>query len=273
MYSKENIFTPKQPFFVMSTAHYYKYVVMKYGISHFYSFIPSNNINNIVTIVPDGCIDIIFQCSNNCKASIYGTVLKCGTSEFIKGEYYFGIRFLPGQAVLPEKLSIGELIESEVSLRDVLNNKELIEKILSSRDFKYQINIFMKEYLKSYIDRCQLRDLKKYLIDEILSSKGNIKIETLSEECGYSTRYINKIFTDEYGLSPKAFCRMMRFQNFLCNLNEKDQYSDITDIALDAGYFDQSHLYKDFRGFTNLTPKRYLKEVQKSSYNKRIIIV
>ena len=117
MYKERNIFTPKQPFFVITTAHYYKYVVMDYGISHFYSFIPNSYINNIVTIVPDGCIDIIFRCGiNNPQANIYGAVLKCGTSTFVKGEYYFGIRFLPGQAVLPGKLSIGELIDSEVSL-------------------------------------------------------------------------------------------------------------------------------------------------------------
>lgn len=277
MYERRSMLAPKQPFFVMCTAHYYKYVVMNYGISHFYSFIPTSNMNNVVSIVPDGCIDMIFKCDcDNPQAYIYGTVLKYGTSNFIKGERYFGVRFLPGSALLPGKLNISDLVNSEISLWDVMKDKKMIENITHSNDFKYQIKTFMDAYSKDYNKLNiihELKDLKKYMIDEIMYSKGNIKIETLAQECGYSTRYINKIFSDEYGLAPKAFCKMMRFQNFISSLNERGQTEDITQIALDSGYFDQSHLAKDFHTFTNLTPKKYLKEMQKSSYNNRLIIL
>lgn len=279
MNKNTNIFTPAQPYFVMASESYYKYIIMKYGISHFYSFTPSCNINNIVTIIPDGCIDIIFRCGiSRPEAFIYGTVLKWGTSEFLKEQHYFGVRFLPGRAFLPKNMPISELINSNVSLCDVMNDKEMIEKITHSTDFRYQIKVFMEAYLKEYSlfyseNKFNIDTLSIFLLDEITKSNGDIKLETLAEKCGYTTRYLNKKFTEKFGISPKVFCRFMRFQNFISELNYKDKDDEILNIALDCGYFDQSHLTKDFRTFTNTTPKKYLKELENSSYSNKLIIL
>lgn len=52
---------PKQPYFVMATTQYYKSLVMKYGISHFYNFIVDEKSENHLLAIPDGCVDILFE--------------------------------------------------------------------------------------------------------------------------------------------------------------------------------------------------------------------
>jgi AraC-like DNA-binding protein len=68
-----------------------------------------------------------------------------------------------------------------------------------------------------------------------------------------SARNLRRAFHDVVGLGPKAFARIMRFQRAL---HAARQGSDIdwSDIARNAGYYDQSHLIADFRAFAGTTP-------------------
>jgi len=59
------------------------------------------------------------------------------------------------------------------------------------------------------------------------------------------------------GLTPKAFCRVRCFQRILEAVHRRSEV-DWAQVALDAGYYDQSHLIHDFQGFSGLTPAEYL---------------
>ena len=56
---------------------------------------------------------------------------------------------------------------------------------------------------------------------------------------------------EESGLTPKHLCRVLRFRR-ACALAHPA--ADWAEIAAGAGYFDQSHLIRDFREFTGRTP-------------------
>ena len=51
---------PKQPYFVMASSKYYKSVILKYGISHFYSFELTEGKDNAVLAIPDGCVAVSY---------------------------------------------------------------------------------------------------------------------------------------------------------------------------------------------------------------------
>ena len=57
----KKLIVPKQPSLVMTTSHYYKAVMMAYGISHFYAFEVEEDVHDILSIVPDGCVDFLFR--------------------------------------------------------------------------------------------------------------------------------------------------------------------------------------------------------------------
>jgi AraC-like DNA-binding protein len=72
---------------------------------------------------------------------------------------------------------------------------------------------------------------------------------------GLSPRTFIATFRDQVGLTPKRFCRVLRFQRALHELAEgRRAWSD---LALSCGYSDQPHFNRDFRVFTGLTPRRY----------------
>jgi AraC-like DNA-binding protein len=72
---------------------------------------------------------------------------------------------------------------------------------------------------------------------------------------GYSHRRFIALFSRSVGLTPKAYCRVLRFQNVLRRAPEDGR--SLIDIAADAGYSDQSHFTREFREFAGITPADY----------------
>lgn len=268
-----------QPYFVMSAAKYYKTVVNNLGISHFYT-IPEKAINDkTMMAVPDGCIDILFNCDPNRPfAEVCGSVLE--PTKVLTGESarYFGVRFYPGSGYDFKHVKMDEIINNKLPLKDLVNASEMFEKIVTETDFSKQILLFADHY-KDFLNKSSLANspdaLKQYMLDRILLTKGQIRIGELSTETGYSERYINRKFHEFFGMRPKVFCKIIRFQHVLNQLKlfESASDSNFIKIANDAGYYDQAHMYKDFHQFAAHSPGQYLKLLHDSQYASRLILV
>lgn len=87
-------------------------------------------------------------------------------------------------------------------------------------------------------------------------------VRRVADDLGVSTRYLRRVFRDDVGLGPKTLHRILRFQKLIACLDESHLHGEIggpdwSAIALDCGYFDQSHMIRDFREFTDLRPSDY----------------
>ena len=103
----------------------------------------------------------------------------------------------------------------------------------------------------------------------VYESDGKIKVSELKEQTGYSERYINKVFLEEMGFSPKTFCKIIQFQRALefLNYGAPDR---MTDAAVALGYYDQAQFIRDFTRYAGITPKKYLKLVEEQNYKSKI---
>jgi AraC-like DNA-binding protein len=82
-------------------------------------------------------------------------------------------------------------------------------------------------------------------------------ISEVTAQLGLSPKRFIKLFEEDVGLTPKVFCRLLRFQEALQRIT-RGQPARWADLALSCGYFDQAHFIHDFQGFTGLTPSAYL---------------
>lgn len=87
----------------------------------------------------------------------------------------------------------------------------------------------------------------------IVGSAGRLGIQTIVDEVGWSQGHFIRQFRHQLGVSPKVLTRMLRFGRVLQALR-RDPRSDLLDVALAAGYYDQSHLNRDVRAFAGITP-------------------
>lgn len=228
------------------------------SVSMYYQF-ESNYNNNIIPVVPDGCIDILFCCDlENYFAEIYGSVCKKKKISFKSGCTYFGVRFFPGFAgPMFKNISLSEFTETSVLFCDFFNRKHLPEKITEVSTFQKRIKYFEKFYIDVIKNTTSVPENFIQILYTTLKGKGNIKIEDLSRKVGYSERYIQKKFKEFVGISPKLFNRIIRFQNSLYQINS-DKESKLIDIALDNGYYDQAHFNREFKEFSSIQPQKLL---------------
>lgn len=83
-------------------------------------------------------------------------------------------------------------------------------------------------------------------------------IAHIAEEVGWSHKHLITRFTNHVGLPPKTAARITRFDRARCQLLDEKPRLPLQEIATDRGYADQSHLNRDFREFTGVTPTQYL---------------
>ncbi|NQY94339.1 MAG: helix-turn-helix transcriptional regulator [Campylobacteraceae bacterium] len=142
--------------------------------------------------------------------------------------------------------------------RDILSDKDnaqhekTLEVLLS--------NIF-EEYCKLEESNNKQEDNKVLVIIEqyIMANINNqISLEDISKEVGFSEAYITRIFKKKFGLSPHAFLvnqKINRAKNKLLNSPNED----ISQLAVEIGFYDQSHFTNTFKRYFSLTPKQYQK--------------
>jgi transcriptional regulator GlxA family with amidase domain len=83
------------------------------------------------------------------------------------------------------------------------------------------------------------------------------------DETGWSRRHVTEHFRRQLGVSPKAYARLLRFEHaraLLAELPSQPQRT-VADVAIGAGYYDQSHLTRDFAAMAGMTPGAFVATV------------
>jgi len=229
----------KQPWLVMNAAD--KFLLSgsdDQTISHFYSF-ESRNTEEQTFAIPDGCVDILFDCDESRpSAEVFGTPMEAITIELNKNHRYFGVRFASG--VMPDFLnaSAGELVGHHYNLLDIVPHaNQMFEDIVSSSNFAEQAALFGR-----FSNNKEIRN---------------------------TSRTLQRQFRADMGMSPKAFCRIIRCQSAVYDINHGDEVA-FSDLACDLGFSDQAHFQREFKKLVNATPLDYLNRVKHETYLKRI---
>jgi AraC-like DNA-binding protein len=92
----------------------------------------------------------------------------------------------------------------------------------------------------------------------IIESSGLVSMGELAGEIGWSQKHLISRFKEHIGLAPKTFARVMRFGQAIARLRRR-RHASLTELALDCGYYDQSHFDRDFRAFAGVTPTELLR--------------
>jgi AraC-like DNA-binding protein len=82
-------------------------------------------------------------------------------------------------------------------------------------------------------------------------------VASLAQAADLSRKRFIDLFTREVGMTPKLYLRMTRFERLLRDIF---RHSSVhwAETAAEYGYFDQSHLIRDFHDFAGMTPTEYL---------------
>jgi len=91
----------------------------------------------------------------------------------------------------------------------------------------------------------------------IAASGGRRPLREVAAAVGVGERRLQQLFHAQVGLSPRAWGRLARLHGCMRGLR-RQAAPDWAEVALEHGYYDQSHLANEFRALCGLTPAEFL---------------
>jgi len=131
-----------------------------------------------------------------------------------------------------------------------------LEQQLAEAGNNFQRIQLLEQFLLERIGQTSPDQLVLAAMHQLRLSKGMLRIKTLADTLCISQDAFEKRFRRTVGVSPKQFATLIRMKGVVhANLQERT----LTELAYEAGYFDQAHFNKDFKLFTGQSPTDFFK--------------
>lgn len=167
-----------------------------------------------------------------------------------------GVRLRPGGVAQLLGVPAGELAERRVPLELLWGARaaEVHERLLALPDGRSRAAL-LAAILRERLGRDGPRPHAgaAAAVRLIRASGGRLRVREVAAAVGVGERRLEQLFHVHVGVSPKAACRLARF-NAAVQLAQRQPAVAWSDVAYRCGYSDQSHLVNDFRAFAGLTP-------------------
>ena len=214
-------------------------------------------------VLPDNCIDIL--CQDQQDASFAVGMMTAPISVVSRGLVQtVAARFKPGAASRFFQLPLCELNDGRTDLQQ-LWGRELAARLgdalwtdaLSSQQRIAILQDFLLLRLRN-TPAARTPGLATRAVALIEATHGSLRVDRLAAQLGVSRQHLALQFRQQVGINPKLFARISRFRAVNSALRSMPARADWAQLALQYGYFDQSHLIHDFHDFAHSTPDAWL---------------
>lgn len=127
--------------------------------------------------------------------------------------------------------------------------------ILNEKDLEKRIEL-IENYWLSKLEGFQHSFLNDMIAD-LKDVQKECSVGDLAKKYGTSRQNLTKHFEANLCKSPSEYKKVQRFRNALKNNLTKTTKANLTALSYDLLFYDQSHLIKDFKSLTGLTPKKF----------------
>lgn len=219
--------------------------------------------------MPSGCIGLSFKRS--------GEIFSIGENRFLPSACIFGqstvpsnfhfnsfdlimVLFQPLGANAFFDISMNELKNKNIDIRD-LSDPGILE--LEDR----LMNCFNDQQCVDYIEQFLLERLicfdneklkRLYPVLRLICS-NTTDIGRLANEACLGYKQFKRLFSENMGINPKEYIQIYRFSKSL-NILQTIPDTTLTDLAYACGYYDKSHLIKDYKSLSGYTPTELMKK-------------
>jgi AraC-like DNA-binding protein len=241
---------------------------------HYFWLFDGGQVPRKERIVPSGTSELVINLRNDeirihhpahskhrrlSGAVLSGTYSSILVVDAMQHESMLGVHFKPGGAFPFLGALASELTDAHADLADLWGRpanqlRESLCDVVAPRE-RFQI---MEQVL---IGRLRRSPKGCYAIAA--------SVRDVARDVGLCQRQFRKVFAAQVGLTPKVFCRILRFQR-VRTIADQIEKPDWARIASTCGYFDQSHLINDFQEFSGFSPTDYLRCLRQHQQDSRL---
>jgi AraC-like DNA-binding protein len=137
--------------------------------------------------------------------------------------------------------------------------KIISEQLKEAPDVAARLGILEKEFLSLLNTNILIPENFRQIFNALKQNDNPILISRFCQQNNINKRNLERMYNKYVGLSAKSYGTLNRFQYSINRLLYTD-YSKLSDLAYDNGYFDQMHFIKEFRRFSGDTPKSFVSQ-------------
>lgn len=219
--------------------------------------------NEPYLVLPDGGIDVVLGYRPGDGDAPPSMAVAVGTMTHAltipKGDptAWVGVRFWPGRALPFLGVPASELTDLRVDITELWPERDATLDVLRAGALPALLAAF-QSLLERRLARSRPVDRT---VDEavraIMRSRGNLSIAALAPALGVTRQHLARRFAMHVGVPPKVFARVMRVRRAIAKARVA-AHVDWAALALEAGYYDQSHLAGEVRELTGRSPGDWL---------------
>lgn len=171
-----------------------------------------------------------------------------------------GVRFQPLGAWrvlgIPQHELAGQVLDLDAVLGDGV--QALRQRLIEQAEPVQRLLLFEEWLLQRADARGEPHYAVRWALRRMRETNGQVEVQALAAELGYSRKHLAQLFQREAGLTPKALARVLRFSHALARLRDPDP-PQWDALAQDCGYYDQSHLIREFQALAGHAPTEFLR--------------
>ena len=235
-------------------------------------------------IFPTGAFDLVFNlrddelriyeddeplsCSRYSGALVSGPYDGFFVTDRARGASAMGVHFRPGGAFPFLGLSAYEFANRHIDLAAIWGRhaEEIRERLAVAPSSRHRFRLLENALLSPLRRPLEHHPAVSLALNDFRSENSRAAVQKLARDAGVSDHRFIDVFRSEVGLKPKMFHRVHRFQRVLIQVHRLPE-PEWEQLALDSGYFDQSHLIRDFVAFSGLSPTDYLRRLKELRRN------
>jgi AraC-like DNA-binding protein len=208
----------------------------------------------VLQLVPDGSTTIAVQRRNGGLPawSLRGPLLKPDVRRFASPTTVVGIRLRPGVAFILTGVAMDTLLDRRIDLARVPRFRDLVAVEPRPRTPAEDI-ASLEQFLVGRLEHAAIHPVVASVLAEIERSRGAVPASELAARSGVGRRHLNHLMRRWVGYGPKRLASIVRFQATLHEMEQRAR-RPVAALAIENGYFDQSHLTHDTVRFSGTTP-------------------
>lgn len=174
------------------------------------------------------------------------------------------MHFKPGCTIPVLGVPASEIADAHVDLRSLWGATavELRERLCAAATPERRFAVLEEVLLKRLLQSRPRHGAIPIALHAFEQAGTAIKVRDIARRVGLSQRRFIQVFTAEVGLTPKLYGRVRRFQR-VREFVRQGIDPDWALLAVTSGFFDQSHLIRDFEQFSGLSPTSYVNQMTK----------
>lgn len=246
-----------------------------------YWLIEAGAATETLELVPDGYPEIFFTLASSVQifaggnrwesysqAGVIGQVTNRFSFEIAAHSRVLYVKMYPWTPALLFSIPAWQLTNDSLEMSALTNDsgfRTLSDQVYDTRTFEQAVALLDAFFLQKLGGLTFENPFLQFAVRQIYASNGTTSIDSLTSHIQASRRYVELLFKQSIGMSPKQYARLIRVKKATMLMQSSNAPAHLQTIAGSLNYYDQSHFLKDFKAVVNQTPTQFLQQQRQFS--------